>query len=96
MTGTPPNKVENEISVEEGNKKNDVELYPWQAASLAAPKDPEMGALEIEKSSVEKAPEEKAPEESQTFGQWLNETFVEDKWFWLIIVVLLLANIGIY
>ena len=55
-----------------------------------------MGALEIEKLSVEKAPEEKAPEESQTFGQWLNETFVEDKWFWLIIVVLLLANIGIY
>ena len=91
MTGTPPNKIDNEISVVEGNKKNDVELMPEQAASLAAPKDPEMGALEIEKSSVEKA-----PEESQTFGQWLNETFVEDKWFWLIIVVLLLANIGIY
>lgn len=26
----------------------------------------------------------------------MTETFVDDKWFWLIIVIMLLANIGIH
>jgi hypothetical protein len=52
--------------------------------TLKDPKDPEMGVLEI------------VPDDSQTCSQLLHETFVEDKWFWLIIVVMLIANIGIY
>lgn len=31
-----------------------------------------------------------------TCRNWLKQTFIEDKWFWLIIVVLLLSNIGLY
>lgn len=32
----------------------------------------------------------------QTWRELAKETFVDDKWFWLVIVILLLANIGIY
>ena len=59
--------------------------------SLAAPKDPEMGALEIEQPKGGDG-----PKKSLTWKEWAIETFVDDKWFWLIIVILLLANIGIY
>ena len=53
-----------------------------------------MGTLEIEKPAEGAADSGAKP--SQTWGEWAKETFVEDKWFWLIIVILLLANIGIY
>lgn len=38
-------------------------------------------------------PEEKKPSKC---GKWLKETFVDDKWFWLGIIVLLVANIWIH
>ena len=71
-------------------KKQEVDVAPAQAEpTLAAPKDQEMGALEIEQPKDE-------PKKTLTWKEWAVETFVDDKWFWLIIVILLLANIGIY
>lgn len=71
-------------------KKQEADVAPAQEEpALAAPKDQEMGALEIEQPKNE-------PKKSLTWKEWAVETFVDDKWFWLIIIILLLANIGIY
>mgnify|MGYP006152152383 FL=1 len=54
-------------------------------------------ALEVEDpiKTDDPATEAKVKKPFTWKGYW-EETFVKDKWFWLIIVVLLLANIGIY
>jgi hypothetical protein len=36
------------------------------------------------------------PDDDYSFKTWLKENFVEDKWFWLAITILFLANIGLY
>ena len=56
--------------------------------------DKQPRALEIEEAPTQTdKPIEKKPFTMK--GYW-EETFVKDKWFWLIIVILLLANIGIH
>jgi hypothetical protein len=83
--------------VNDQNGSNDEKVEPNSATKLdleqaVAPKN-----LEIEETT--KKPEETtegdSKKESKSCKDWLRETFIDDKWFWLIIVVLLLACIGI-
>jgi hypothetical protein len=57
--------------------------------------DRKPAALEVEEAptQTDKPAAEKKP---FTWKGYWEDTFVKDKWFWLIIVVLLLANIGIH
>jgi hypothetical protein len=73
----------------DGEKNSDRELK-----TFGAPKDPEMGTVEIQIEKGEKLnPTQK---ENKSWGEWCQETFMEDKYFWLIIVILFIANVGIY
>jgi phosphate/sulfate permease len=60
--------------------------------ALKSPEDPEMGGMEVEDAPATK----KSAKAAKTWGDWWEETFVDDKYFWLIIVILFIANIGIY
>ena len=72
-------------------KNKDKEFVQPFSRALNAPKDPEMGTMEIEE--MEAAPSKK---KQLSWGEWFHVTFVEDKYFWLIILILFVANVGIY
>jgi hypothetical protein len=75
------------VDPEKGKKDDDLEEGSEKKAK----------ALEVEGpiKTDEPATEDKVKKPFTWKGYW-EETFVKDKWFWLIIVVLLLVNIGIH
>lgn len=77
----------NPVKLHDDEKNNKVFVQP----TFGAPKDPEMGTMEIEEKEAPKP-----RKENKSWGEWFDETFVEDKYFWLIIIILFVANVGIY